>query len=98
MNSNWDLKPIYDVVAKIPGSSNADQWVIRGNHHDGWVNGADDPISGASAELEEMRGLSEMLKQGWKPKRTIRIETRTATTEKIARLRAQVARPEKGSD
>jgi N-acetylated-alpha-linked acidic dipeptidase len=68
---NWDRKPLYDVVAKIPGSKYPDQWVIRGNHHDGWVNGAADPISGASPEMEEARGLAELLKQGWKPERTI---------------------------
>ena len=45
---NWDMKPIYDVIAKIPGSGNPDEWVIRGNHHDAWVNGAEDPISGPS--------------------------------------------------
>jgi N-acetylated-alpha-linked acidic dipeptidase len=68
---NWDRKPLYDVIAKIPGSTMPDQWVIRGNHHDGWVNGAGDPLSGASAELDEARGLGELVKQGWKPQRTI---------------------------
>jgi N-acetylated-alpha-linked acidic dipeptidase len=68
---NWDIKPVYDVIAKIPGSESPDQWIVRGNHHDGWVNGAEDPISGQVALLEEARGLSELLKQGWKPKRTI---------------------------
>jgi N-acetylated-alpha-linked acidic dipeptidase len=68
---NWDRKPLYDVVAKIPGSKYPDQWIIRGNHHDAWVNGAEDPISGASPELEEARVLGELLKQGWKPSRTI---------------------------
>ncbi len=68
---NWDTKPLYDVVVRIPGSEYPDEWIIRGNHHDAWVNGAEDPISGAVAEMEEMRGLSELLKQGWKPKRTI---------------------------
>jgi len=68
---NWDRKPLYDVIARIPGSTMPDQWVIRGNHHDAWVNGADDPLSGASAELDEARGLGELLKQGWKPQRTI---------------------------
>jgi N-acetylated-alpha-linked acidic dipeptidase len=68
---NWDRKPLYDVIATIPGATYPDQWVIRGNHHDGWVNGAGDPISGASPELEEARGLGELLKQGWKPARTI---------------------------
>ena len=64
---NWDRKPLYDVIATIPGSKYPDEWVIRGNHHDAWVNGADDPISGASPELEEARALGELLKQGWKP-------------------------------
>jgi N-acetylated-alpha-linked acidic dipeptidase len=68
---NWDRKPLYDVVVKIPGSTFPDQWVIRGNHHDAWVNGAGDPLSGAVAELEEARGLGELLKQGWHPQRTI---------------------------
>jgi N-acetylated-alpha-linked acidic dipeptidase len=68
---NWDRKPLYDVVARIPGSKYPDEWVIRGNHHDAWVNGAEDPLSGASAMLEEARGLAELVKQGWKPDRTV---------------------------
>ncbi len=68
---NWDLKPIYDVVTRIPGAVYPDEWIIRGNHHDAWVNGAEDPISGAIALMEEARGLAALLKQGWKPKRTI---------------------------
>jgi len=71
MKSNWQLKPIYDVIAKIPGSTNPGEWIIRGNHHDAWVNGAEDPISGLVAELEEARAFGELLKAGWKPKRTI---------------------------
>ena len=71
LSFNWDRKPLYDVVATIPGSTMPDQWVIRGNHHDAWVNGAGDPLSGASAELEEARALGELLKQGWHPQRTI---------------------------
>jgi N-acetylated-alpha-linked acidic dipeptidase len=68
--SNWDTKPLYDVIATIPGSS-PNQWVVRGNHHDAWVNGADDPIAGMAPELEEARMLGELHKQGWTPKRTI---------------------------
>jgi N-acetylated-alpha-linked acidic dipeptidase len=68
---NWDLKPVHDVIAKIPGSVAPDEWIIRGNHHDGWVNGAEDPISGQAPLLEEARALSLLLKQGWKPRRTI---------------------------
>jgi N-acetylated-alpha-linked acidic dipeptidase len=68
---NWDLKPLYNVIARIPGSVYPDEWVIRGNHHDAWVNGADDPVSGAVALMEEARGLATLMKEGWKPKRTI---------------------------
>ncbi|HLH44083.1 MAG TPA: M28 family metallopeptidase [Bryobacteraceae bacterium] len=68
---NWDLKPVYDVIARISGSVYPDEWIVRGNHHDAWVNGADDPISGASALMEEARALGALLRQGWKPKRTI---------------------------
>ena len=71
IKSNWDTKPIYDVIVTIPGSTYPDEWVLRGNHHDAWVNGAEDPISGLIAEMEELRALSEMVKKGWKPKRTI---------------------------
>jgi len=68
---NWDIKPVNDVIAKIPGSVAPEEWIVRGNHHDAWVNGAEDPVSGTSALLEEARGLGMLLKQGWKPRRTI---------------------------
>jgi N-acetylated-alpha-linked acidic dipeptidase len=71
VKSDWSLKTLYDVIAKLPGSTEADQWVIRGNHHDAWVNGAEDPISGLVAELEEARALGTLYQQGWRPKRTI---------------------------
>ena len=71
IESNWDQKTLYDVIAKIPGSDLPDQWVIRGNHHDAWVNGAEDPISGLVAELEEARTFGDLLKEGWRPRRTI---------------------------
>lgn len=67
----WSLKPLYNVIATLPGSTNPDEWVVRGNHHDGWVNGAEDPISGLVPELEEARALGELYRQGWRPKRTI---------------------------
>jgi N-acetylated-alpha-linked acidic dipeptidase len=68
---NWNLAPIYDVIAKLPGSERPDEWILRGNHHDGWVNGAMDPISGMVAEMEEARAVGELAKTGWRPKRTI---------------------------
>jgi N-acetylated-alpha-linked acidic dipeptidase len=72
VKSKWfPLRTIYDIIAKIPGSVYPDEWVIRGNHHDGWVNGAEDPLSGQSAMLEEARSLGALVKEGWKPKRTI---------------------------
>jgi len=71
LSFNWDIKPINDIIAKLPGSQWPDEWVIRGNHHDGWVNGAGDPLSGQAAMLEEARAISELVKTGWKPKRTL---------------------------
>ncbi|HTE00467.1 MAG TPA: transferrin receptor-like dimerization domain-containing protein [Mucilaginibacter sp.] len=68
---NWNIVPAYDVIAKIKGSTYPDEWVMRGNHHDAWVNGASDPISGQSAMLNEAKALGDLLKTGWKPKRTI---------------------------
>jgi N-acetylated-alpha-linked acidic dipeptidase len=70
VTSDWATKPVYDVVATLKGSD-PDQWVIRGNHHDAWVNGADDPIAGMGPELEEARIFGELHKQGWTPKRSI---------------------------
>jgi N-acetylated-alpha-linked acidic dipeptidase len=68
---NWDMKPLYNVIAKMPGADFPDEWVIRGNHHDGWVNGAADPLSGMVAELNEAKAIGELAKKGIKPKRTI---------------------------
>ncbi len=71
VSSNWDLKPIYDVIAILHGSTDEGQWVLRGNHHDAWVNGADDPIAGQAAMLEEARMMGELHAKGWRPSRTI---------------------------
>jgi N-acetylated-alpha-linked acidic dipeptidase len=68
---DWKLRPAYDVIATIKGSKYPDEWVIRGNHHDAWVNGANDPISGMAAELEEAQAIGQLVKTGWKPKRTL---------------------------
>jgi N-acetylated-alpha-linked acidic dipeptidase len=68
---NWNLVTIRDVIAVLRGSEHPDEWILHGNHHDGWVNGADDPISGLVAELEEARAVGELAKTGWKPKRTM---------------------------
>jgi N-acetylated-alpha-linked acidic dipeptidase len=70
VESNWDLKPLYDVIAVMHGSDDQ-HWVLRGNHHDAWVNGAEDPISGQAALLEEARMFGELHREGWSPKRTI---------------------------
>ena len=68
---NWQLVPCYDVIAMIKGDEFPDEWVIRGNHHDAWVNGAQDPISGQAAMLEEAKAIGALVRSGWKPKRTI---------------------------
>lgn len=68
---NWDIVPCYNVVASIRGAVFPDEWILRGNHHDAWVNGAADPISGQAALLEEAKAMGDLLKTGWRPKRTI---------------------------
>jgi N-acetylated-alpha-linked acidic dipeptidase len=68
---DWSLKRVHNVIARLQGSTYPDEWVVRGNHHDAWVNGAQDPASGMSAELEEARALGHLAKQGWRPRRTI---------------------------
>ncbi|CAM5507458.1 Kynureninase [Rhodanobacter lindaniclasticus] len=69
--SDWSRKPIYDVIAKIKGASAPDQWIIRGNHHDGWVFGAWDPLAGNVALMAEAKAIGGLLKQGWRPRRTL---------------------------
>ena len=68
---DWQVRPINNVIAKLKGAEFPDEWVIRGNHHDAWVNGAADPLSGQAAMMEEARSVGELVKTGWKPKRTI---------------------------
>ena len=68
---SWDRKPAHNVIAKIPGTVYPDQWIIRGNHHDAWVNGAADPVSGLSSMMEEARAIGQLVKSGWKPARTL---------------------------
>jgi N-acetylated-alpha-linked acidic dipeptidase len=68
---DWSTKPLHDVIATIPGSTDKNQWIVYGNHHDAWVNGASDPASGAAVLLETACTLSILRRQGWQPKRTI---------------------------
>jgi N-acetylated-alpha-linked acidic dipeptidase len=71
IESEWSRKPIYDVVARITGSELPDEWIVRGNHHDGWVFGAWDPLSGNAAMLDEARAIGLLVKGGWRPRRTL---------------------------
>ena len=68
---DWNIVPCHNVIARLRGSDFPDQWVIRGNHHDAWVNGASDPVSGVVAMMEEARAIGELVKSGWKPRRTL---------------------------
>ena len=68
---NWELKPAYNVIATLEGSQYPNEWVIRGNHHDAWVHGALDPISGLVALMEEARAVATLAKQGDRPRRTL---------------------------
>ena len=71
VKSDWRLRPIYDVIAVMKGSEYPDQWVVRGNHHDGWVFGASDPLSGQIALMAEAKAIGTLAHQGFRPKRTL---------------------------
>jgi N-acetylated-alpha-linked acidic dipeptidase len=71
IRSDWSLKRLYDVIARIPGRESPDAWVVRGNHRDGWVFGAWDPLSGQVAMLAEAKAIGALVKSGWRPKRTL---------------------------
>jgi N-acetylated-alpha-linked acidic dipeptidase len=71
VQSDWSLKTIYNVVAMIKGSTYPNQWILRGNHHDGWVFGAADPMSGHIALMGEAKALGALVSEGWRPKRTL---------------------------
>ncbi|HTE32173.1 MAG TPA: transferrin receptor-like dimerization domain-containing protein [Chryseolinea sp.] len=68
---DWKMVDCNNVIAKLKGTTLPEEWVVRGNHHDAWVNGANDPVSGMVVLMEEARAVSELVKTGWKPKRTI---------------------------
>jgi N-acetylated-alpha-linked acidic dipeptidase len=71
ISSDWSLKPLYDVIARIPGREDPDEWVVRGNHRDCWVFGAMDPLSGTVAMMAEAKAIGALFKSGWRPKRTL---------------------------
>ena len=68
---DWKQVPAYDVIGRLAGAERPDEWILRGNHHDAWVNGASDPISGQVSMLEEAKAIAELTKSGWKPRRSI---------------------------
>jgi N-acetylated-alpha-linked acidic dipeptidase len=71
VEANWDIKPVHNVIARLRGAVHPDEWIVRGNHHDAWVNGAEDPVSAMVVLLEEARALGTLVKEGWRPDRTI---------------------------
>jgi N-acetylated-alpha-linked acidic dipeptidase len=68
---DWSLAPAHNVIARLKGTDRAEEWILRGNHHDGWVYGASDPLTGLVALMEEARGVAELTKTGWRPRRTL---------------------------
>ncbi|MGA2776430.1 MAG: transferrin receptor-like dimerization domain-containing protein [Steroidobacteraceae bacterium] len=69
--SDWGQKTLYDVIAKLPGAVEPDRWIIRGNHHDAWVFGASDPLSGTVALMSEAKAIGRLVQSGWRPRRTL---------------------------
>ncbi len=81
LKQDYQFRTIWDVIGKIRGAASPGEWVVAGNHRDAWVYGAVDPNSGTAAMLEAVHGLGELLKSGWKPKRTIVIGSWDAEEE-----------------
>jgi N-acetylated-alpha-linked acidic dipeptidase len=71
LDMDFRTRPIWNVMARIPGATHPDEWVVLGNHRDAWVYGAVDGVSGTAPLLAVARGLGQLLKQGWRPQRTI---------------------------
>ena len=71
VKSEWSLKKIYNVIATLKGAEQPDAWVVRGNHHDGWVFGAEDPLSGNVALMAEAKAIGALARTGWHPRRTL---------------------------
>ena len=71
VTSDWSLKPLYDVIAKIRGGEVPDEWILRGNHRDAWVFGAVDPLAGHGAMMAEAKAIGALMKAGWHPRRTL---------------------------
>lgn len=71
VSSDWNLKTLYDVVAKIRGAQEPDRWIVRGNHRDAWVFGATDPLAGQVALMAEAKAIGKLFKDGWRPRRTL---------------------------
>jgi N-acetylated-alpha-linked acidic dipeptidase len=69
--SDWNQKTLYDVIATIRGAQEPDRWIVRGNHHDGWVFGATDPLAGQVALMAEAKAIGKLFKEGWRPRRTL---------------------------
>ncbi|HUI10976.1 MAG TPA: transferrin receptor-like dimerization domain-containing protein, partial [Bacteroidota bacterium] len=69
--SAWDMAPIRDVIAVLPGAARPDEWIVRGNHQDAWVCGAADPLSGLVALMEEARAVGVLARGSWRPARSI---------------------------
>jgi N-acetylated-alpha-linked acidic dipeptidase len=81
LKQDYQYRTIWDVIGKVPGTASPDEWVVAGNHRDAWVYGAVDPNSGTAAMLETVHGIGELLKSGWKPRRTIVIGSWDAEEE-----------------
>jgi N-acetylated-alpha-linked acidic dipeptidase len=69
--SDWNQKTLYDVIATLHGAQEPDRWIVRGNHHDGWVFGATDPLAGQVALMAEAKAIGKLFKEGWRPRRTL---------------------------
>ena len=71
LRQDYQFRTLWDVIGRVPGRDLPQEWVVAGNHRDAWVYGAVDPNSGTAAMLEAVHGVGDLLKSGWRPKRTL---------------------------
>ena len=71
LKQDYQFRTLWDVIGRVPGSAFPGEWIVAGNHRDAWVYGAVDPNSGTAAMIEAVHGVGELLKSGWRPKRSM---------------------------
>jgi N-acetylated-alpha-linked acidic dipeptidase len=71
LQMDYAQRRVINVVGRIAGRESPDEWVIVGSHRDAWTFGASDSVSGHVSMMSVARAFSDMMKAGWRPRRTL---------------------------